>query len=140
MKKATTFIFNAVESNPLNSMKKIGYYDSESNSFVEVARWRNSYSHTGVNYGLLQIWCPLYDIHIYEKQRGYDYAGGYNKPIANLESCLYQLDQAIKNRELVSELRSLKYRDCGTIDSLISDLKDHLQAMYKAKLFVIDIM
>lgn len=139
MKKITSTQWERVEYNPLNSMKKIGFYDADSNCFVEVARWRNAFSpSSGANYGLLQIWTPLFEACFFESQGGRDTCGGYNKPIANLESCLYQLQQAIEKNELVHE-GEFDFSACGSIDSLIKELMDYLQKMYKANLFIIDI-
>ena len=141
MKKITSSMWDKIEYNPNNSYKKIGYYDSEKNTFCEVARWRNTYSKaSGANYGMLNIWSPLYTVHFFESQGGRNTCGGYNKPIANLESVLYQYADALNNNELVNDCGDFNYSHCGSIDSLISELKDFLQKMYKAKLFVIDII
>jgi hypothetical protein len=119
-------------------MKKIGFYDSNKNTFVEIARWRNSNNNMGANFGLLQLWTPLYCAAFYDKQKNNNLAGNYNKPTANLESCLWQFKKAIEKKEIVSE-NTINYSDCGSIDSLIRELKDYLQYMYKEKLFIIDI-
>ena len=140
MKKITDTQWERVEYNPLNSMKKIGFYDAENNSFVEIARWRNAYSkESGANYGLLQVWAVLFNASFFESQGGRNTCGGYNKPVANLESCLYQLQDAIKGNEIVHE-GDFTFSSCGSIDSLIRELMSYLQKMYKAKLFIIDIM
>ena len=139
MKKITSTQWDRVEYNPLNSMKKIGFYDETRNSFVEVARWRNARNQaSGANYGLLQIWAPLFNACFFESQGGRNTCGGYNKPIANLESCLYQLQEAIKNNEIVHE-GDFNFSRCGSIDSLINELTAYIQKMYNVKLFVIDI-
>jgi len=139
MKKITNSMWDKIEFNPINSYKKIGFYDSEKNCFYEVARWRNTYSKaSGANYGLLNIWCPLYDVHFFESQGGRNTCGGYNKPIANLEGVLYQYKKALET-ELVNDCGDFTCNNCGSIDSLISELKNFLQKMYKAKLFIIDI-
>lgn len=140
MKKITNAQWERVEHNPLNSMKKIGFYDAEKNSFVEVARWRNAYSQaSGANYGLLQVWTVLFNSAFFESQGGRNTCGGYNKPIANLESCLYQLQEAIKKNEVVHE-GDFEFSSCGSIDSLMRELMEYLQKMYSAKLFIIDIL
>ena len=140
MKKITNTQWERVEYNPLNSMKKIGFYDGTSNTFVEVARWRNTYSQaSGANYGLLQVWAVLFNVSFFESQGGRNTCGGYNKPIANLESCLYQLQDAIKKNELVHE-GDFEFSSCGSIDSLIHELMAYLQKMYSATLFIVDII
>lgn len=140
MKTIANSMWNKVEKNTLNSMKKIGWYDSKNNRFQEVARWRNTYGKsTFANFGMLNLWTPLYDAHFFESQPGCNSAGGYNKPIANLEGCLYQYKKALGN-ELVNDCGEFKYSSCGSIDSLIEELKNFLQKMFKEKLFVIDIM
>ena len=138
MKKITSKMWDKVEYNPFNSFKKIGWYDSKANKFQEVARWRNTYGSTGANFGMLNLWTPLFDAHFFESQGGRNICGGYNKPIANLEGCLYQLKKAIDDGELVHE-GDFNYSDCGSIDSLMAELKDYLQKMFKEKLFVLDI-
>lgn len=139
MKKITNSQWDKIEYKPLNSYKKIGFYDAEKNNFVEVARWRNSYGKDGTNDGLLQIWSVTFDFTGYEHQRGNNYSGGYNKPIANLESCLYQLKKAIENGEIVTDCKDFNYSNCGSIDSLIEGLKDYLQKQYKVKLFILSL-
>ena len=139
MKKITSTQWDKIEHNTLNSMKKIGYYDAEKNRFEEVARWRNTYGKsTHANFGMLNLWTPLFSAHFFESQPGCNSAGGYNKPIANLESCLYQLKNAIENNEIVHE-GDFSYSNCGDISSLMEELKNYLQKMYVAKLFIIDI-
>ena len=139
MKKITSNMWDKIEFNPVNSYKKIGLYDSEKNCFVEVARWRNTYNKaSGANYGMLNLWTPLYNAHFFESQGGRNTCGGYNKPIANLEGCLYQFKSAIENNEIVHE-GDFSYSGCGSIDSLMEGLKDYLQKMYSVKLFIIDI-
>lgn len=138
MKKITNNQWDKIEHLPFNSFKKIGFYDVEKNNFFEVARWRNVYGSTGANFGMLNIWSPLFDCHIFESQPGRNSAGGYNKPIANLEGCLYQLKNAIEKNELVHE-GQLSYSNCGSIDSLMNELKEYLQKMYNKKLFILDI-
>ena len=138
MKQVTNYMYSRIEYNHINSMKKIGYYDSDKNTFVEVARWRNSNNNMGANFGLLQLWTPLYCVCFYDKQKNNNLAGNYNKPIANLEGCLWQFKKAIEKKEIVSEGK-INFSDCGSIDSLIRELKDYLQYMYKEKLFIIDI-
>ena len=130
-------MWDKVEYKPFNSFKKIGWYDTENNRFQEVARWRNTYGTTGANFGMLNLWTPLYDAHFFESQPGRNSAGGYNKPIANLEGCLYQFKKAIDS-ELVHE-GDFSYSNCGSIDSLMTELKDYLQKMFKEKLFILDI-
>lgn len=138
MKKITSNMWDKVERLPFNSFKKIGWYDSENNKFQEVARWRNTHGTTGANFGMLNLWTPLYDVHFFESQGGCNVCGGYNKPIANLEGCLYQLKKAIENNEITHE-GDFNYSDCGSIDSLMIELKDYLQKMFKVKLFILDI-
>ena len=138
MKKITSNMWDKVEKNLFNSFKKIGWYDSDSNKFQEVARWRNTYGTTGANFGMLNIWTPLFDSHFFESQGGYNVCGGYNKPIANLEGCFYQLKKAIEKGEIVSE-GDFNYSNCGSIDSLMNELKDYLQKQFKVKLFILDI-
>lgn len=139
MKKITDTQWERVEYKPLNSMKKIGFYDADKNQFIETARWRNAFSpSSGANYGLLQIWSPLFNACFFESQGGRNTCGGYSKPIANLESCLYQFQQAVEKNELVHE-GEFAFSSCGSIDSLIKELTAYLQKMYKAKLFIIDI-
>ena len=138
MKKITSAQWEKIEHNPFNSFKKIGWYNQETNRFEEVARWRNTYGTSGANYGMLNIWSPLYNVHIFESQGSNNTCGGYNKPIANLESCLYQLQEAIKNNEIVHE-GDFNFSRCGSIDSLINELTAYIQKMYNVKLFVIDI-
>ena len=138
MKKITSSMWNKVERNPFNSFKKIGWYDAKNNRFQEVARWRNTYGTTGANFGMLNIWSPLYDVHFFESQPGRNSAGGYNKPIANLEGILYQYKNALEN-ELVNDCGDFSYSNCGSIDSLMNELKDFLQKQFKEKLFILDI-
>lgn len=139
MRKVTSVIYDRVENNPKNSYWKIGYYCKDSNSFVEVARWRNSYSPaSGANYGLLQIWSITFDAQISETQGGRNTCGGYNKPIANLEGCLWQLKKAFENRELCSDAGAFEYPDCGSVTSLLEALKNRLQKQYVTPLFLID--
>ena len=140
MKTITNSMWNKVEKNTLNSMKKIGWYDSKNNRFQEVARWRNTYGKsTFANFGMLNLWTPLYDAHFFESQGGCNVCGGYNKPIANLEGCLYQYKKALEN-ELVNDCGEFAFSSCGSIDSLIEELKNFLQKMFKEKLFIIDII
>ena len=139
MKKITSNMWDKVEYNPFNSFKKIGWYDSKNNRFQEVARWRNTYSKaSGANYGMLNLWTPLYDAHFFESQGGRNTCGGYNKPIANLEGILYQYKNALEN-ELVNDCGDFSYSNCGSIDSLMNELKDFLQKQFKEKLFILDI-
>jgi hypothetical protein len=138
MKKITSNMWDKVEKLPFNSFKKIGWYDSENNRFQEVARWRNTHGKTGANFGMLNLWTPLYDVHFFESQGGCNVCGGYNKPIANLEGCLYQFKKAIENNEITHE-GDFNYSQCGSIDSLMTELKDYLQKMFKVKLFILDI-
>ena len=140
MRTITNSMWNKVEKNTLNSMKKIGWYDSKNNRFQEVARWRNTYGKsTFANFGMLNMWTPLYNVHFFESQPGCNSAGGYNKPIANLEGCLYQYKKALEN-ELVNDCGNFEFSYCGSIDSLIEELKNFLQKMYREKLFIIDII
>ena len=138
MKKITNNMWGKVERNPFNSFKKIGWYDADNNRFQEVVRWRNTYGSTGANFGMLNIWSPLFDAHFFESQGGRNVCGGYNKPIANLEGVFYQLKEAIKKGEIVSE-GDFNYSNCGSIDSLMTELKDYLQKQFKVKLFILDI-
>lgn len=140
MKKITSYMWDKIEYNLVNSYKKIGFYDDENNRFFEVARWRNTYNKaSGANYGMLNLWTPLYNAHFFESQGGRNTCGGYNKPIANLEGVLYQYKKALDNHELVNDCGEFVCSDCGSIDSLISELVNFLQKMYIKKLFVIDI-
>ncbi len=138
MKKLTSSQWDKIERNPFNSFKKIGWYNTDRNYFEEVARWRNTYGTTGANFGMLNIWSPLFDAHFFESQPGRNSAGGYNKPIANLEGCLYQLKKAVENGEIVSE-GQITYSNCGSIDSLMKELMEYLQRQFKVKLFILDI-
>lgn len=138
MKKLTSNQWDKIERNPFNSFKKIGWYNQDRNSFEEVARWRNTYGTTGANFGMLNIWSPLFDAHFFESQPGRNSAGGYNKPIANLEGCLYQLKKAVENGEIVSE-GQINYSNCGSVDSLMKELMEYLQRQFKVKLFILDI-
>ena len=140
MKKITNSQWEKIEKNRIISFSKIGYYDEKNNRFEEVARWRNTVGSAGANYGLLQIWTPLYNISLFEHQGGYNTSGGYNKPIANLECCFYQLKKAIENNEIVTDRSTFNYSNCGSISSLMSELKDHLQYHFNKKLFIIDIL
>lgn len=137
MKKLNNSQWEKIEYNPLNSYRKIGYYDASSNSFIEICRWRNTHGVTGTNDGLLQIWSPLFDFIAYSHQRGNNYSGGYNKPIANLENCLYQFSTAIKNKEIVTDGGDFSCSSCGSIDSLLNELKNYLQYFYNEKLFIL---
>lgn len=140
MKKLTDSQWKKVEYNPINSMKKIGWYDEKNNRFQEVARWKNCYGTSGANYGILFIWNSLHNFIGYSMQGGRNTCGGYNKPIANMESCLYQYEKAIKNNEIVSEKLEKSFSNCGSIDSLTIELKDYLQKYFNKKLFIIDIL
>ena len=88
----------------------------------------------------MQIWSQTFDFIGYKKQGSNNICGGYNKPIANLEGCLYQLKEAIENKELVTDCGEFSYSNCGSIDSLINELKEYLQKQYNVKLFVLDIL
>lgn len=138
MKEIKHTQWNKVERLPFNSFKKIGWYNQDRNCFEEVARWRNTYGTTGANFGMLNIWSPLFDAHFFESQPGRNSAGGYNKPIANLEGCLYQLKKAVETGEIVSE-GQITYSNCGSIDSLMKELMEYLQRQFKVKLFILDI-
>lgn len=139
MKKITSNMWDKIEYNPVNSYKKIGWYDSKNNRFQEIARWRNTYNkQSGANFGMLNIWCPLYDVHFFESQGGRNTCGGYDKRIANLEGVLYQYKKALEN-ELVNDCGIPGFSSCGSIDSLINELKEFLQKMYNKKLFIVDI-
>lgn len=141
MKKITNSQWEKIERNPFNSFYKIGYYDAEQNRFDEVATWQNHYGTAGANYGLLQIWTPLHNVSFFEKQGGYNTAGGYNKPIANLEGCLYQYKKAVDGKEIVTDhAEGIKYSNCGSIASLMEELKDYLQYHFNVKLFVLPII
>ena len=136
MKKITSTFYDRIENNNKNSFYKICFYDGE--RLQEIARWRNSYNaNSGANYGLLQIWSCLYDVSFCESQGGWNTCGGYNKPIANLESCLYQFKTALEN-ELVNDCGPFEFSYCGSIDSLLDELKNFLQKQYKVKLFLVD--
>lgn len=139
MKKITSSFFDKIGYNPQSYNVKIGWYDNAKNRFVEVARFRNSYNKTsGANYGLLQIWSITFNFSASEMQGGYNACGNYDKPIANLEGCLYQLENALKNRELVCDAAIPHFSDCGSIDSLMNELKDFLQCQYIKTLFIIN--
>ncbi len=138
MRKITSSQWDNVEYNAWNSAKKIGFYNADKNCFEEIVRWRNAYNKTtGSNYGLLQIWTNLYSFSFFEKQGSRNQCGGYNKPIANLESCLYQFEEEMKENPYGR--KEFKFSSCGSIDSLINELKDYLQYQYKEKLFIIGI-
>ena len=136
MKQITNTFYDRIEKNNKNSFYKICFFDGK--KLQEVARWRNSYnSNSGANYGLLQIWSCLYAVSFGESQGGYNTCGGYNKLIANLEGCLYQFKTALEN-ELVNDCSKFEYSSCGSIDSLLDELKNYLQKQYKEKLFLVD--
>ena len=140
MKKITSTMWDRIEKNPFNSYAKIGYYDASRNEFNEVVRWCNTYnSNSGANYGMLSIWAPLFGVHFFESQGGYNTCGGYNKPIANLEGCLYQFKQFLEKNEIVHE-GNFEFSNCGSINSLLDELKGYLQKMYNEKLFIIYIV
>lgn len=131
-KKITSAMFDKIEYNALNSFYKIGFYDVEKNQFNEVARWRNSYNKSsGANYGLLQVWSITFDFIYFESQGGFNTCGGYNKPIANLEGCLYNLKKAHED---------FNFSNCGSIESLMNELMVYLQQQYKAKLFLLPLI
>lgn len=139
MKNIPNSIYDRIENNKKNEFYKIGYYDNEKNNFVEVARFRNSCNiASGANYGLLQIWAITFDWAGYETQGGYNTCGGYNKPIANLESILYDFKYAIENNEIVTACGSFECSSCGSVLSLLGELKDYLQKQYTIKLFIMD--
>ena len=132
-------IYDRSEKNNKNQFYKIGYYDTEKNCFCEVARFRNSYNAaSGANYGLLQIWSITFNAAYYETQGGRNTCGGYNKPIANLESCLYQLKCDIEDNKIVTDCGEFSCSSCGSILSLLSELKDYLQKQYTIKLFIMN--
>lgn len=138
MKKISNTFYDRIENNNKNSYYKICWYDVDNAKLQEVARWRNSYNAgSGANYGLLQIWSCLYNVSFGESQGGRNTCGGYNKPIANLEGCLYQFKTALEN-ELVNNCGEFTYSDCGSITSLLEGLKNFLQKQYKVKLFLVD--
>ena len=139
MRKISSTIYDRIENNKKNEFYKIGYYDNEKNSFIEIARFRNSCNMTsGANYGLLQIWSITFDAGYYETQGGYNTCGGYNKPIANLESCLYQLECDIKNNKIITDGGDFSCSSCGSVLSLLGELKDYLQKQYTVNLFIMD--
>lgn len=139
MKKISNTFWDKIENNNKNSFYKICFYNVEKNCVEEVARWRNSYnSNSGANYGLLQMWTRTFNCSIGESQGGRNTHGGYNKPIANLKSCLYQFKNAINNRELVTDCGEFEYSSCGSITSLLEELKNYLQKQYTIKLFIMD--
>jgi len=140
MKKLSNSQWDKIEYNPLNSFSKIGWYNQKENRFEEVARWRNTHGTSGTNDGCLQIWSETFNFIAFEHQPGRNYAGGYNKPIANLEGCLYQLSQAIKNNEVVTDCGSFDFSRCGSITSLMEELRDYLQKQYKVKLFILPLI
>lgn len=134
MQKITDHQWERIEYNNYNSYIKIGFYDIEYNSFVEVARWRNTYTVNGSNYGLLQIWDVIHPAYAFFKAQGSNNTcGGYNKAIANLKSCLYQFQQEIKK----SFNEDFVFSTCGSIDSLTTELMNYLQQQYIVKLFKI---
>lgn len=136
MRAITNLFYDRIENNNKNSFYKICFYDGE--KLQEIARWRNSYNaSSGANYGLLQIWSSLYCVSFCESQGGRNTCGGYNKPIANLESCLYQFKTALEN-ELVNDCGNFECSSCGSINSLLVTLKNFLQKQYKEKLFLVD--
>lgn len=138
MKKISNTFWDKIEHNAKNSFYKICFYDNTNNRLQEIARWRNTYnSNSGANYGLLQIWSCLYDCSFGESQGGWNTCGGYNKPIANLEGCLYQFKTALEN-ELVNDNGEFTYSNCGSITSLLEELKNFLQKQYNVKLFLVD--
>lgn len=135
MKNIPSFIYDRIENNNKNSFFKICFFDGE--KLQEIARWRNSYNAaSGANYGLLQMWTSLYNVSFYETQGGRNTCGGYNKPIANLEGCLYQFQKAIEN-ELVNDCGPFKFSYCGSIESLLETLKNYLQKQFEKKLFLV---
>ena len=137
IKKVSNTHFDRVEYNPKNSFYKICWYDVKSNRLQEIARWRNSYNMTsGANYGLLQLWTPTFDCCLSDSQGGRNTCGGYNKPIANLEGCLYQLQKAIEEGELVTDCGPFNFSSCGSIESLLAELMGYIQKQFKVKLFL----
>ena len=139
MRKIAYTNWKRVEGFTKNQYYKIGYYDIEKNCFVEVARFRNSYNkNSGANYGLLQIWSRTFCVEYFDKQKGYDYAGGYDKPDANLSNCLYQLKCDIEDNKIVTDCGELVYSSCSSVTRHIDELKDYLQKQYIVKLFVMD--
>jgi hypothetical protein len=129
-RKITNRMWDSVEYNPKNQYYKICYFNTEKNQLEEVARFRNAFNkNSRANYALLQIWTPCYDEVYFEKQGGCNTCGGYNKPIANLESCLYQFE---KNHD------DFKIMNCGSILSLMNELLSYLQRHYIEKLFIVD--
>ena len=139
MKKISNTFYDRIEKNNKNSFYKICFFNVEKNNVEEVARWRNSYNpNSGANYGLLQMWARTFNCSIGESQGGWNTCGGYNKPIANLEGCLYQFKNAINNRELVTDCGDFEYSSCGSITSLLEELKNYLQKQYTVKLFIMD--
>lgn len=144
MRNIPSSIYDRIEHNNKNQFYKIGYYDAEKNSFVEVARFRNSYNKSsGANYGLLQVWSVTFDWAGYETQGGYNTCGGYNKPIANLESILYNFKKAIENHEIITDCGpfacgAFDFSSCGSVTSLLGELKGYLQKQYTVSLFLMD--
>lgn len=129
--RITSNMWEKIEKNDKNSQVKIGWYNPEKNQFNEVIRWRNSYNaRSGANYGLLQIWSILFDFRAWESQGGFNTCGGYNKPIANLEGCLYSFQQMHGD---------FKFSNCGSISSLLEELTAYIQRQYKVKLFTVTI-
>lgn len=136
MKKISSSFWDKIEKNNKNSFYKICFYDGE--KLQEIARWRNSYNaNSGANYGLLQIWSITFNFTASEMQGGWNTCGGYNKPIANLEGCFYQFKTALES-ELVNDCGEFNYSNCGSITSLLDELKNFLQKQYKVKLFLVD--
>ena len=139
MKNITNSMWNKIEHNGKNSYYKIGFYNKERNCFEEVARWRNAYnSNSGANYGLLQMWTRTFSVNLFESQGGRNTCGGYNKPIANLEGCLYQFQKAIENKEIVTDGGEFEFSYCGSIESLLSGLMAYIQKQYIMPLFLMD--
>lgn len=138
MKKISNSFYNKIENNNKNQYYKIGYYNPDAKRFEEVVRFRNSYNKdSGANYGLLQIWSCTFDFAACESQGGWNTCGGYNKPIANLEGCLYQLKEAIENHEL-TDCGAFDFSGCGSVVSLLEGLRDYLQTQYALPLFLMD--
>lgn len=139
MRKISSTFYDRIENNNKNQYYKIGYYNQERKGFNEVARFRNSYNKdSGANYGLLQIWSCTFNFAACESQGGRNTCGGYNKPIANLEGCLYQLKKAIENNEIITDCGAFDFSECGSVVSLLDGLMKYLQKQYNVPLFLLD--
>lgn len=121
--------FRRRDNKRLSDLVRIGFFNSELNKLQIVATYENWNNEKGVNDGFLCLYTSLYYCRYYAAhQKGNNFAGGYNKPIANLEETLTAW----------KEENNLNYEVdyCGSIYSLMTDLMNELQKQYEDKLFL----